>query len=325
MLKITTFGIFSIYSEDRQLNLSKIKSRKARDLLRYFVVFRHKQIPSDILCEIFWSDMDEKYAKMNLQSTVHMLRAFFGKDIITFQNGNYCFDPLGVVEFDADNFENLIQLSRSIQDNAKKKSVLEEAITLYKGDFMVENLYEDWTVQFREYYRDLYVQALIDLAQILMNENALTEAIEKLRNALNNDSFNETAAPMLMKVYLKKGCPSEAVKVYRRFSEILSKELQIKPSKEMIQLYEAIIKGDLENRWIVVLESKQCHSKKETIIQLLRHVIREKDQVQVLSDGKIGVLIDGVALETAEGIYQRIRAALDGSLDDVKVYLRKAR
>lgn len=325
MLKIATFGIFSIYSEDKQLNLSNIKSRKARDLLRYFVVFRHKQIPSDILCEIFWSDMDEKYAKMNLQSTVHMLRAFFGKDIITFQNGNYCFDPLGVVEFDADNFENLIQLSRSIQDNAKKKSVLEEAITLYKGDFMVENLYEDWTVQFREYYRDLYVQALIDLAQILMNENALTEAAEKLRNALNNDSFNETAALMLMKVYLKKGCPSEAVKVYRRFSEILSKELQIRPSKEMIQLYEAIIKGDLENRWIVVLESKQCHSKKETIIQLLRHVIREKDQIQVLSDGKIGVLIDGVALETAEGIYQRITAALDGSLDDVRVYLRKAR
>lgn len=324
MLKITTFGIFSIYSEDKQLNLSNIKSRKARDLLRYFVVFRHKQIPSDILCEIFWSDMDEKYAKMNLQSTVHMLRAFFGKDIITFQNGNYCFDPLGLVEFDADNFENLIQLSRSIQDNAKKKSVLEEAITLYKGDFMVENLYEDWTVQFREYYRDLYVQALIDLAQILMNENELTEAIEKLRNALNNDSFNETAALMLMKVYLKKGCPPEAVKVYRRFSEILSKELQIKPSKEMIQLYEAIVKGDLENRWIVVLESKQCHSEKETIIQLLRHVIREKDQVQVLSDGKIGVLIDGVALETAEGIYQRITAALDGFLD-VKVYLRKAR
>lgn len=325
MLKIKTFGIFSIYSEDKQLNLANIKSRKARDLLRYFVVFRHKQVPSDILCEIFWSDMDEKYAKMNLQSTVHMLRTFLGKDIIRFQNGNYCFDPLGVVQFDVDNFENLIQLSRSIQDNAKKRSVLEEAIILYKGDFMVENLYEDWTVQFREYYRDLYVQALLDLAQILMNENTLTEAIEKLRNALNNDSFNETAALMLMKVYLKKGCPLEAVKVYRRFSEILSKELQIKPSKEMIQLYEAIINGDLENRWIVVLESKQCHSKKEAIIQLLKRVIREKDQIQVLSDGKIGVLIDKVPQETAEGIYQRITAALDGSLDGVKVYLRKAR
>ncbi len=325
MLKIKTFGIFSIYSEDKQLNLANIKSRKARDLLRYFVVFRHKQVPSDILCEIFWSDMDEKYAKMNLQSTVHMLRTFLGKDIIRFQNGNYCFDPLGVVQFDEDNFENLIQLSRSIQDNAKKRSVLEEAIILYKGDFMVENLYEDWTVQFREYYRDLYVQALLDLAQILMNENTLTEAIEKLRNALNNDSFNETAALMLMKVYLKKGCPLEAVKVYRRFSEILSKELQIKPSKEMIQLYEAIINGDLENRWIVVLESKQCHSKKEAIIQLLKRVIREKDQIQVLSDGKIGVLIDKVPQETAEGIYQRITAALDGSLDGVKVYLRKAR
>lgn len=325
MLKISTFGIFSICSENKKFNLSDIKSRKARDLLRYFVVFRRKQIPSDILCEIFWQDMEEKYAKMNLQSTVHMLRAFFGKDIITFQNGNYCFDPLGIVEFDADKFENLIQLSRSTQDIAKKKSALEEAIALYKGDFMVENLYEDWTIQFREYYRDLYVQALMDLAQILINENILTEAIEALKNALNNDPFNETAALMLMKTYLKKGCPSEAVKIYRKFSEILNKELQIKPSKEMTQLYEAIIKGDLENRWIVIVEGKQCHSKKEMIVEKLKHVIRENDRVQVLSDNKIGVLIEGVPEEIANSIHQRIEAALDGTVDGAKVYLRRAR
>ncbi|HEY8541851.1 MAG TPA: BTAD domain-containing putative transcriptional regulator, partial [Pseudothermotoga sp.] len=287
--------------------------------------FRRKQIPSEILCEIFWADMEEKYAKMNLQSTVHMLRAFFGKDIITFQNGNYCFDPAGIIEFDADEFENLIQLSRSTQDITKKKTALENAIALYKGDFLVENLYEDWTAQFREYYRDLYVQALIDIAQILMDEDAFTESIEALKNALSNDPFNETAALMLMKVYLKKGCPSEAVKAYRKFSEILSKELQIKPSKELTQLYEAIIKGDLENRWIVVVEGKQCHSKKEAILQRLKHVIRESDQVQILSEDKIGVLINGVAEEIANGIYQRIGAILDGSVDGIKVYLRKAR
>ncbi len=92
--------------------------------------------------------MEEKYAKMNLQSTVHMLRAFLGKDVVAFENGNYCFDPLGLIEFDADRFENSIQLSRSTNDTAKRKSFLMNAISLYKGDFMVENLYEDWTIQF---------------------------------------------------------------------------------------------------------------------------------------------------------------------------------
>ena len=308
MLRITTFGVFSIVPENKVLNLNKIRSRKARDLLGYFVVFRRKQIPSEILCEIFWAEMEEKYAKMNLQSTIHMLRAFFGKDIITFQNGNYCFDPAETIEVDADEFENLIQLSRSTQDITKKKTILENAIALYKGDFLVENLYEDWTAQFREYYRDLYVQALIDIAQIFMDENAFTESIEALKNTLNNDPFNETAALMLMKVYLKKGCSSEAVKAYRKFFEILNKELQIKPSKELTQLYEAIIKGD-----------------KEAILQRLKHVIRESDQVQILSEDKIGVLINGVAEEIANGIYQRIGAILDGSVDGIKVYLRKAR
>ncbi len=253
MLKILTLNSFSIYNENEKLDLTKIKSRKARDLLRYFVVFRRKNISDEILCEIFWQDMEEKYAKMNLQSTVHMLRAFLGKDLITFQNGNYCFDPSGVVQCDADEFENLIKLSRSTNDSTSKKSFLEKAVAMYKGDFMVENLYEDWTIQFREYYKDLYVQALIDLAQIFIQENDFASSIEVLRKALINDPFNETAAFMLMKVYLKKGCPSEAVKVYRKFSEILNKELQIKPSKEMTQLYDCIIKGDLENRWIVVI------------------------------------------------------------------------
>lgn len=325
VLKITTFGGFSVFCDNKIMNLSKIKSRKARDLLRYFVVFRHKQISSDMLCEIFWPDMEEKYAKMNLQSTVHMLRAFLGKDVVAFENGNYCFDPLGLIEFDADRCENSIQLSRSTNDTAKRKSFLMNAISLYKGDFMVENLYEDWTIQFREYYRDLYVEALIDLAQIFIDENALTECIETLKIALNNDPFNETATLLLMRAYLKKGCVSEAVRAYRRLSDILSKELQIKPSREIEQLYEAIIKGDLENRWIVVVESKQCSSKKELIVQKLKRVIREDDQVQVLSDDKIGVLISGVAEEVANSIYQRIEDVLDGTIDGIKVYLRRAR
>ncbi len=60
-------------------------------------------------------------------------------------------------------------------------------------------------------------------------------------------------------------------------------------------------------------------------MQKLKRVIREDDQVQVLSDDKIGVLISGVAEEVANSIYQRIEDVLDGTIDGIKVYLRRAR
>ncbi len=60
-------------------------------------------------------------------------------------------------------------------------------------------------------------------------------------------------------------------------------------------------------------------------MQQLKQVIRESDHIQVLSDDKIGVLINGIAEETAQNIYQRIKAILNGSTDEIKVFLRKAR
>ncbi|MGJ8454383.1 AfsR/SARP family transcriptional regulator [Pseudothermotoga sp. U03pept] len=325
MLSITTFGVFTVASDGEKIDLSKIKSRKARDLLRYFVVFRRKYIPSDILCEIFWQDMDEKYAKMNLQSTVHMLRKSLGKDKIAFQNGSYCFDPCDVVEIDADKFETLIRSARSTQDKSQKKKFLEDAIMLYKGEFLLEDLYQDWSTQSREYYKDLHVQTLIELAQILIEEDSTDRAIEILRTALYDDPFEERAVFNLMRAYARKGCSSEAIKTYLRFSEMLNKELQIKPSKELVQFYESILRGDLEDKWLIIVEGPSCSSKRELVIQELERLVRERDEIQVLSMDKIGILINDVAQQVADNIYQRVKGSLDGNLTDVKVYLRKAR
>jgi len=324
-LKITTFGTFSIQSENGILDLSKLKSRKARDLLRYFVAFRHKQIPTDILCDLFWQDMDEKYAKMNLQSTIHMLRAFLGKELIVFQNGNYCFDPAATVECDSDVFETLIRSARASGDPSQKKKDLEDAIALYKGDFLIEDLYQDWAIQFRETYKDLSVQALIELAQILIEENSTTRAVEVLKIALNSDPFEEAAALNLMKAYIKKGCPSEAIKVYRKFAQVLADELQIKPSRELTQLCETIMRGELADRWLIIVEGQSCSSSRELVIQQLKRLIRENDEVQVLSGDKLGILISDVSESTATTIYQRIKDSLNNSVGEVKIHLRKAR
>ncbi|MEJ5228893.1 MAG: bacterial transcriptional activator domain-containing protein [Pseudothermotoga sp.] len=269
--------------------------------------------------------MDEKYAKMNLQSTVHMLRAFLGKELIVFQNGNYCFDPSKTVEVDADVFETLIRSARSSCDPSQKKQLLEDAIALYKGDFLMEDLYQDWAIQFRESYKDLYVQALIELSQILIEENSITRAIEILKIALNNDPFEEAAVLNLMKAYVKKGCPSEAVKVYKKFAQVLADELQIKPSRELMQLCETIMKGELADRWLIIVEGQSCSSKREFVIQQLKCLIREKDEVQVLSADKLGILINDVAEPVANTIYQRIKDSLNSNVGEVKIYLRKAR
>lgn len=244
--------------------------------------------------------MDQKYARINLQSTIYMLRSIVGKNKIVFHDNTYCFDPKNEIVVDADEFEKFIQMALNSKDLSERKTLLEKALDLYKGDFMAENLYEDWTLQFREHYRDLFVKGLLELGKIYLEEGHPHNVIELSKSALIQDPLNEEAVLLLIKAYIKNNNLSDAVKVYKEFSAILEKELQIKPSKELTQLYGQIVSGNLDNKWLIVVEGTDSLINKNDLLNDLKKAVRDTDEIVFLCENKVGIFLKGIPKAAAK-------------------------
>ena len=138
--------------------------------------------------------MNRESAKANLHSTLHTIRRVvgFNSDILSVRNESIRFIPENV-EVDVDVFEKLIKLAESSKDMNEREKLLRSAVDLYKGDFLPEDMYEDWSTPYREYYRELYIDALRNLCHILMEKEEYTEVKNLAKKLVSMDPYNEEA------------------------------------------------------------------------------------------------------------------------------------
>ena len=70
------------------------------------------------------------------------------------------------------------ETSASSARTSKGPEAYQSVLALYKGDLLPEDLYEDWAVARRETLRQLYLNLLIELANIYENLGEIRQAIE---------------------------------------------------------------------------------------------------------------------------------------------------
>lgn len=309
--------------EDGQVvhDITEIKSRKARQLLLYFIIFHERRIPTELLCETFWPGLEERYARACLQTAVSSIRRFFGKDILTYSDGTYCFDKDNKAIVDAEEFERLIKSAKSCQDEKDKVQILIQAVELYKDDVLPEYCYQDWVVQAREHYKDLLISALLELISFNERCEHFTEVIDLSKRVLEQDSFNESACCSYMKALTKLGQEAEALCFYESFSRRMERELEIFPSQQLKDLRDQLLTHRKRMTWIVTIETNQVSE----AMQILKSVLRGDDEVRILSGQKIGLFAENVDRDVAESIRKRVEEALDRGSVQVKTSLRLAR
>ncbi|RKX43465.1 MAG: hypothetical protein DRP33_01215 [Thermotogae bacterium] len=325
-LRVFTFDQLRIFKQDTEVDLSKTKSRKARDLLRYMIVYRRKSVPNEVLCEMFWPGMDYEFAKSNLHSTMYLVKRLLGSNVILSTDSGYIFDPNNEVWVDADEFERIIELaeSKDISDE-QKISLIEKALDIYKGDFMKENLYEDWVLPHKESYKEMYINALVKLSTIYLAIGDISKAIEKAKIAFREDPFNEIACMTMMKAYTRWGKHTEAIKVYKQLCKLLKKELDIEPSGDLTKLYNDIVSGKYDQRWIIVVESvAEQNSDINAVAKKIGFLLRNNDNIKLFSKQKLGIYLEGTPKSTAENILSRIKEYLK-NFADIRIKIDRAR
>lgn len=247
-IRIKTLGSFSVVRNETIIDSKDWGRDKTLQLLQYFISSRkknalHKEQIMDNLWQD-WNDRDFKVALHGINKVFEPERPSRTEPKYIIRQGlSYKID-LSKVWIDVEALEKYVIIgNKSINQNLDlSKKAYQNAIDLYKGSFLPNRIFEDWTSEEREKTQLLILNTYITLAEILIEENPL-ESIRLAQNAINIDATWEDAYRIQMKAYIKKGNRPQAIKTFMKCEIVLEEEYGISPlpeTKKLLQEIESI-------------------------------------------------------------------------------------
>jgi DNA-binding SARP family transcriptional activator len=242
-LRLCALGVSRVLANEQALTTWPYA--RVKELLFYLASY-----PARTKAQIglaLWPEASSKQLRNNLGITLyHLRRALGNPQWILFEDEVYRFNRALDYQFDVEVFEaNLAQASRApAQSPDRAIALLQAAIALYRGDFVEDLLDGDWFLLRREELRRKYLDALLNLGQLLFTQHEYARAAEAYRRALEKDEMLEEAHRELMRCYARLGERGQALRHYQTFEQLIRDELGSTPAGESIALYERLKQGE---------------------------------------------------------------------------------
>jgi DNA-binding SARP family transcriptional activator len=252
VLRARFFGHFELLCEGEPLQLGR--NGKALSILKYLLANRSRPVSQDHLMGWLWPESSLKKARWSLNSAVHGLRKILdgcpssggAVTYVLLEEGYYRLSPEVRIATDVVEFDELYERGRGLEraNRADASAVLyEEAVGLYRGDYLIEDLYEDWTMVERERLRNACVDMLDRLAVHYLEGERPRDSMRCCYMALEKDRCHEHSHRILMRCYGRLGQRDRALRQYRLCERILSQEYDTAPSPETQDLHRSITMG----------------------------------------------------------------------------------
>lgn len=247
-LTIRMLGGFSIQYNDREINTSNSRSRKLWLLLAYLVYYRKRCICREELVDLLWvresADDDRVNPSGALKTTFHRVRTLLnqldeslGQTLIPLTNGNYAWNREIKFQYDVDEFEKLVKIGETSENEEERLAAYLKAVELYRGDFLPSFSTEPWVIPVSAYYHNIYIHALLNALPILENNNRFQEAVTLCRSAIKVAPDHEGLYQHLMEDLLNLGKPNDVITVYNDMRSLFLVSFGIMPSEELRAIY----------------------------------------------------------------------------------------
>ena len=161
---------------------------------------------------------------------------------IILSQGLYSFNVNSNYWLDADEFKELCcKAGKAIPDDSEKAIELyQSALSIYKGDYLPENLYDDWVITMRNYYNRIYIESAYELIMLLKKAGRYTELRDVCEKAFLIEPLQEGLHISFIEALLEEGKTVLAKSHYNYASSLLYREAGLKPSAGMRELYRKI-------------------------------------------------------------------------------------
>jgi predicted ATPase/DNA-binding SARP family transcriptional activator len=228
----------------------QISRRKAMALLAYLAVTGEPH-GRDSLATLLSPEYDQSRARADLRRTLSVLNTALGAEQLVVDRETAGVNPEADLWVDVTYFRRLLAACEthghpSTEICQECVSLLEEAVTLYRDDFMAgftlpdSSEYDEWQFFQTEGLRDALVRSLERLVSHYTLRGAYELAIPHARRWVALDALHEPAHRYLMQLYANAGRRNAALRQYRQCVRVLEEELGVPPSEETSALYEHI-------------------------------------------------------------------------------------
>lgn len=250
-LRIETLGGFRVIRGDDVIKEDEWDRSQPKQLLKLIVSYGAREIPKEALIDQLWPEERPKSAESDFKTTLQRLRRSlqptlhkdFGSSYIHLHDNVVSMDA-ELCQVDADLFSSLAKKGEEMEKtgNAKEAlSVCSDAIEMYKGNFLPDELYLPWADKRREELKGEYIELLKRAANLHDKQGAVRKAIDCHKKAIQADPLLEESYQKLMSLCYSKGMYNEALRAYESCQKVLKKELQSKPDPLTTALYKMIL------------------------------------------------------------------------------------
>lgn len=245
------FGKFMIKHNGKTMTMEDWTNRKALDLLKYLLLHHNHWVKQEDILENFWPATDVEKGKQTLYVALYTIRRKLGPDMekskeaIQTKKGMYRIQLPEPYWLDTEVFSEYAgEGLHFFRERSFLKAVefLEQAKKVYRGDFLEENLYDEWTQEVRENYLETYLSVLTALAQIRGESGDCAGAVELLHEALAKNPFQDQLHREMMRYLVQAGRVHEAVQHYREYSEMYREELGVDLPEVVRRQYQQLLR-----------------------------------------------------------------------------------
>lgn len=239
-LRIKAFGQAQVWLHGEEITKKQWDSATTKEL--FFYLLAHPDgVRKDKILEVFWPEATPAKASSAFHSTNYRLRrALNDQTCILYKNGVYMINPELTYWYDVEAFQELIAQAESAGSADERTAIYQEAVVLYKGDYL-EEFYSDWHYFQREKLQREYFDALTHLADYYRAHDRPEEALSLYDLIVSADPYQEEIHRDIMRTHVERGERAAAVKRYQELRDFLLEDLDIEPMPETTALYEEIL------------------------------------------------------------------------------------
>ena len=237
-LKVVTLGNYRVWVGSRRVDAAALRQRKAGALLALLLLAPSGHcLQTDQVLEALWPDREPAAVQSLFHQATSFLRRALEPELPEKFPSRYLFVEEGRISL---NLPSTSKIDFEIFLDKCKAKEWEEAIGMYQGDFLPDFLYAGWASATRQWLAVSYQQALLAWAEDQFKQGAFSAALEACRKILSLEPWHEQAALLAMKACVALGDRPGARRIYLQIKDILRKELDVSPQKDISDYFRSI-------------------------------------------------------------------------------------
>lgn len=252
-LSVRMLGAFEVLSNGEPVPDKAWGRKKTKMLLKILLSERGRSFTVDQLVDLLYPETAPEKVLKNLRGRVSQLRKALepklqkGPDSVFVHNvgQGYRFNAHAPCWLDTEAFAEHLESAEALTHTDRWPQALEryeQAIALYRGDYLEEDLYEEWTLPLRERFKKQFLSAMEGAARCHGKLGDFAAAIACCQRVIAHEPYRESAFRLMMRCHYHAGQQQQALEAYDACVRSLKDHLGVEPTLETRKLHLQIAK-----------------------------------------------------------------------------------